>query len=258
MNSCAPTVAVMPRNRDDTSCPPWSLQRRPKDCRVRILRTCSLLVGVLVLGGCATSGTHPSVVQPLPPPTTEIPATPVAAVAVPNPHKHEQKKKDVTAAVAENSPDALPPSDVGYYMDVMQGRLKQVADKHIGIRRQGDRIVLDLSFQLGFESGSAQVGPGVSEILTPLSQVLVEYRKTQVSVQAFANESGSDAITPRLAEQRALAVVRYLTAQGVASKRIVIAAAGEGHVPVPDVNPENRTHVELQIQPIMRVAVSER
>jgi outer membrane protein OmpA-like peptidoglycan-associated protein len=143
-------------------------------------------------------------------------------------------------------------------MDVMQGRLKQVADKHVGIRRQGDHILVDLSFQLGFESGSAQISPDVSEILAPLSQVLVEYRKTLVSVQAFANDSSSDAITPQLAEQRALAVVRYLTAQGIASKRIVITASAGGHAPVPDANPENRTHVELQIEPIMRVAVNER
>jgi outer membrane protein OmpA-like peptidoglycan-associated protein len=248
----------MVRNPDDTGRPPWTPRVRPHGRHVDILSTCVLLVGVFTLAGCATQGSHSSVAQPLPRPTTETTAAPVAAIAATKLHKHEQKKKDVTVALAENSLDSLPSSEVGYYMDVMQGRLKQVVDKHVSIRRQGDHIVLDLSFLLGFESGSAQPNPGVSEILTALSEVLVEYRKTVVSIHAFADESGSEAITPRLAEQRALAVARYLTGVGVASKRIVIAELGAGHAPKMDVSPENRTQVELQVEPIMRLAVNER
>ena len=175
-----------------------------------------------------------------------------------DPRSYEQDKNRIKLALAKNSRNSLASSEVGYYMDVLQGRLKQVAGKSIGVGRQGDRIVLDLSGRLAFESGSAQITPDIREILTPLSNVLVEYRKTLVSVQVRADDSDAQAINPPLAEQRALAVAHYLAEAGVAGKRIVIAESGLNRPSAANVSPENRTHTELQLEPIVGAAGSER
>lgn len=161
-----------------------------------------------------------------------------------DPHSYEQDKNRIKQALANDNRDALEPADVGYYMDVLQGRLKQVASKNIGIGRQGDRIVLDLSGGVTFESGSAQVSAGNLELLTALSKVLVEYRVTLVSVHISAVDPGTHAINPGLSEQRALAIAHGLAEAGVAIKRIVVVGAGS----------ENRVRVELQLEPIVHAA----
>ena len=77
-----------------------------------------------------------------------------------------------------------------------------------------------------------------------------------VSVQARAEDSDTQALKPQLAEQRALAVAHYLTSAGVAHKRIVIADFARA--PAATGSSENRTRLELQIEPIVRPSNVER
>ena len=164
-----------------------------------------------------------------------------------DPHSYEQDKNRIKQALANNSHDALEPADIGYYMDVLQGRLRQVAGKNIGIVRQGDRIAIDLSDRVVFESGSAQISAGNHELLASLSRVFVEYRMTLVSVQVRADDGGAHAINPDLSGARALAIAHEIAEAGVAIKRIVIAGA----------EPQHRARVELRLEPIVRPAGSE-
>ena len=159
-------------------------------------------------------------------------------------HSYEQDKNRIKQALAINSGDSLAPADVGYYMDVLQGRLKQVTGKSIGIGRQGDRIVLDLTSRMAFGPGSTQLSPGNHAILAPLSKVLVEYRMTLVSVRVRADDSVTHAIDPHLSEQRAQAIANDLAEAGVGLKRIVIAGVGA----------ESRVRVELLLEPIVSPA----
>ena len=258
MNSSAPTAATTPRNRADASRRLRPSHSEPKACRVGGLRTFALAAAILALAACALPRTRTPVPRPPAKPPSSVPATPTAGIAVLDPRSYEQDKNRIKLALAKNSRNSLASSEVGYYMDVLQGRLKQVAGKSIGVGRQGDRIVLDLSGRLAFESGSAQITPDIREILTPLSKVLVEYWKTLVSVQVRADDSDAQAINPPLAEQRALAVAHYLAEAGVADKRIVIAGSGLNRPPAANVSPENRAHVELRFEPIVRAAGGER
>ena len=257
MSSCAPTVTTMLRNRAKTNRQFWPAQRGPRVCCVGFMRG-ALVGAILALAGCASPHTRSPTAPPPAKSTANVTAAPVPGVVVLEQRSYEQDKDHIKLALAKNSRDSLASSDVGYYLDVLQGRLKQVADKSIGIDRQGDSIVIDFSFELGFESGSAQTNPGIREILTPLAKVLVEYRMTLVSVQARADESGQQAGNPRLAQQRALAVAHYLKTVGVAGKRIVIAGYGVDQAPATSLSPENRTHVKLQLEPIVRDTGSER
>ena len=126
-------------------------------------------------------------------------------------------------------------------MDVLQGRLKQVAGKSVGIGRKGDRIVLDLTGRTAFDASNTQISAGTHGVLMALAKVLVEYRMTLLSVHVRAGDASTHAIDPRLSEQRAQAIAHDLAEAGVAIKRIVIAAVGS----------EKRVRVELILEPIV-------
>ena len=247
---------MTPRNRTDASWRFQPSQRGFKAGRIEGLHALGLVAVILALAACATPHKPAPVTRPPAKPLRTLPAArarapapaaPTPTAAVLDSRSYEQDKNRIKQALANNSSDALAPAEVGYYMDVLQGRLKQVTGKSIGIGRKGDRIVLDLSGGVAFESGSAQINAGIHQILTSLSKVLVEYRMTMVSVQVRSDDAGAHAINPGLAEQRALAIAHDLADAGVAVKRIVIASVG----------PEHRMRVEMQLEPIVRAAGSD-
>jgi outer membrane protein OmpA-like peptidoglycan-associated protein len=241
-------------NRADAGCRFSSSARGPGTERIDRLRALAVVMLALALAACATHPKPAPVVAPPPTkPSHKVPAAhprvpapaptpqPAPAVAVLDSHSSEQDKTRIKQALAINSSGVPEPADVGYYMDVLQGRLKQVAGKNVGIARHNDRIVIDLTSRVGFASDSAQISAGNHEILASLSRVFMEYRMTLVSVQVRAENTGAHAINPQLSEQRALAIAHDLADAGIAPNRIVVIGAG----------PENRVHVELQVEPIV-------
>lgn len=218
------------------------------------MRALALVVAIVVFAACSTTPKRaPVVVTPVavarpvhPKPTRPVtPVAPTTGVAMIDPGNYEQEKARIKSVLSKNYSDSLASSEVGYYMDVLQGRLKQISGKRIGISRLGDRIVLDLSGLPGFESGSAQITPEIRVALAPISRMLVEYSKVLVSIRARADDPGAKAINPRLGEQRALALAHVLAEAGVTEKRIVIAGT------------ENHARIELQLEPIVRTAGNE-
>jgi outer membrane protein OmpA-like peptidoglycan-associated protein len=204
-------------------------------------------------------------VEPAPPPaqlpaksTGTITSATAPRVALLDPRNEQQDENRIKLALAKNSRDSLESADVGYYMDVLQGRLKQIAGKDFGVDRQGDYLVLDMSFQSGFEKGSAQLDSSVRDVLIPLSKVLVEFRMTLVSVQVRAEDSGAQPIKTGLAERRAQALAHALVEAGIAGKRVVIAGLHSSGQAETDSQSEGHLRVEMRLEPIVRVSVSER
>ena len=189
------------------------------------------LVAVVMLAFAACA-THP---KPPPPP-----ARPARSVPAP------RTRVRVPPTSVPNAGDSLAPADVGYYMDVMQGRLKQAVGTDIGIVRRGDRIVLDLTSRMAFGPGSTQLSAGDHAIIASLSRALVEYRMTLVSVRVRSVDPATHAIDAHLSEQRAQAIANNLAEAGVASKRIVIAGVGA----------EKHPQIELTLEPIVSPAGS--
>ena len=222
-------------------------------------RAFALAAALVALAACTTPHPRPPVARPPVMPTKPVvrtpakptrPVVPIAPATTPIVRvfpSYEQEKTRTKSALATNIGESLAPPEVGYYMDVLQGRLKQVSGKSIGIVRQGDRIVLNLSGRSSFDAGSAQINPGIRDTLGSVTKVLVEYRKTLVSVRTHADGVGATPINQQLAEQRAQALARYLADAGVSDKRIVAAGTGA----------ENRARIELQLEPVVHAAGSE-
>lgn len=230
---------------------------------------------VVLLCACAGSQTQtqaPVAPPPAPvaapveaaPPPAQLPAKSTGTVRSPNtqhvavldPRNERQDANRIKLALAKNSRDSLESAEVGYYMDVLQGRLKQIAGRDFGVGRQGDYVVLDMAFQSAFEKGSAQLDASIRDALIPLSKVLVEYRMTLVSVQIRADDTGAQPIRTGLAERRAQALAHALVEAGVAGKRVVIAGlytSGQAETN----STEGRLRVEMRLEPIVRVSANE-
>jgi chemotaxis protein MotB len=129
-------------------------------------------------------------------------------------------------------------NELEQYRSDFFGRLRQVLIKSPDIRIEGDRFLLPSA--LFFASGSATLGARGKQELNKLAQTL---NQISVAIPSDINwilrvDGHTDQLpinTPRfpsnweLSTARAVAVVRYLAEQGIASKRMTAAGFGEFH-----------------------------
>lgn len=209
-------------------------------------RSCAIAC-VLLLAGCALpvkQAAPPPAPAPTPAPSAAVLAGEGSAAEI---ERHRQQLAD--------SPLGLAAEDVGYYMDVQFARFKQLGEAQLEIARQGDGIRLRLPGALGFDVGSATLSESGRASLKRLAAVLQEYRSTQVSVHGHTDDSGPPAVNQRLSEQRALAIARYLQAQGVSPARLLAIGHGAGRPLVANADEpgrERNRRVELEVRPLVR------
>lgn len=154
-------------------------------------------------------------------------------------------------ALTQNPREALAPADVGYYLDVLEGRLEQSAGVGIARYRQGDRRRIELKLRARFESGSAGIEARLGALLKRLAAVLIEYRKTLIGVRMCVGGSGSEGVDPKLAGQRAMAVAHRLIDAGVAVNRIVVIPLEAQATHADDADCRR---ADLWLEPIVRAA----
>jgi outer membrane protein OmpA-like peptidoglycan-associated protein len=218
--------------------------------RMRILSLCAL---TLVFAACTTTQPKPEPVvvhHPVARPAAPRPAkpvpTPAAGIAVVELANYEAERARIKSVLARESRDSLAPSEVGYYMDVLQGRLKQVAGKNTGVVRTGDRIELALAEPFAFAAGNGDQNPEVRGLIVSTGKVLVEYDKILVTVRVQPDAANPPLLGSKLAEQRALALAHDLSEAGVAENRIIATClAADSH-----------SHIEVNIEPIVRTTAS--
>ncbi|MEO8002874.1 MAG: OmpA family protein [Arenimonas sp.] len=219
--------------------------------------------GLSLLAACAELPKRTPPSKPTVATMTRPPVVPPATVAVQPamngiilvaPANHELEKKRIKTQLSKNTRDSLPDSDVGYYMDVLQGRVKQKIGKTkgVGMARNGDLIVIVMRGRAGFEGSNSQVTAGIRQFLAPLSKVLVEYHMTLVSVRIRSEES--DMANSQLNELRSQAVARFLMDAGVSGKRMIVLGTGKNEVTQASSGPASRERIELQLEPIVRPA----
>jgi outer membrane protein OmpA-like peptidoglycan-associated protein len=216
----------------------------------------------LALAGCASKPVRPPpppvVTRPVPPPppVRPPPPTPPPVVApAPAVRNFAQEKAARKLQLAAADPrNAIPPSEVGYYLDVLVGRLKQALGADTGIARHGEHVVVVLPPAATFEVGSSALTPVQRAKLAPLARALLEYRRVLVSVHVRADASVIGASNPRLAEQRAQVIVAYLGGAGLDPRRILTAPAGPGRPAANRPGSGGRTRIEIQLEPVLRAA----
>ncbi len=203
------------------------------------------MLACAVLVACAALRPTP---QPAP-----VPASPAAvkrngesapAIPVLNTENQEQKRAQIRQTLAKDERSAPTYSDLGYYLDVLQGRLNQSIGPGIAISRDIDCLRIDLAHRLKFAADGVQLSGADRESLVSLASVLAEYKATLVSVRVSAGDANSE--TVRLANLRAQTLARYLLESGVASKHVVIISAQPGSAN------KGSPSIELVLEPILR------
>ena len=157
-------------------------------------------------------------------------------------HGKPARQGDSRASPGASDKQGVAAGQVGYFLDVLQGRLQQQLAPGVIIGRESSAIVLDFSRRLGFFAATAQVDDAGRSLLMPLAKILDEYRAARVSVLVSAEDDTLDA--RKLAEARANAVIRVLMDAGIARARVAARVA--------DTTRDDDIHVEIVLTPETR------
>jgi outer membrane protein OmpA-like peptidoglycan-associated protein len=171
---------------------------------------------------------------------------------VPAPRNYAQEKAARKLQLAAADPrNAVAPPEMGYYHDVLVGRLKQALGVDTGVARHGAHVVVVLPASATFPVGGSALTPALRAKLGPLARALVEYRRVLVSVQVRADASVIGASNPRLAEQRAQVIAAYLGGAGLDPRRILLAPAGPSRPAASRPGDGGRSRIEIQLEPVL-------
>jgi outer membrane protein OmpA-like peptidoglycan-associated protein len=159
-------------------------------------------------------------------------------------------------ALLETSDDALNSNDVGYYIDILEGRLiQQGRDNSVSVTRKGNTFTLLITGSEAFDSNRSRLKPEVRDSLASITGILEEYRNILISIFGHTDSAGDARYNQRLSEWRAQSVARYLIDGGVAAKRMAIIGYGETRPSATNETAEGRSRnrrVELLLAPLAK------
>ena len=241
-------------------CAPIAASRPEPRARRRALAAAALLA--LALSGCASKPKRPPppvaepepVTRPTPPPVQRPtpPAKPPVVTPPPPARNFGQEKARRKLELSTDAGSSVGAADVGYYLDVLLGRLKQRLGPDTSVVRQGQRLVVQLPASAGFPTGGDALSPALRAKLAPLSQVLLEYRRVLIAVYVRPDASVVGASNPRLAEQRARVVAAYLGGAGIAPRRVLLAPAAAPRPGAAPPGAAGRSRIEIELEPVLR------
>ncbi|HEY6912606.1 MAG TPA: OmpA family protein [Myxococcales bacterium] len=115
---------------------------------------------------------------------------------------------------------------IGRYMDKQQEEINR--DLKSGyVERVGNKLVVKFENGILFETGEATLKPEAQHDLGEFAKILNKYPDTNLNIEGFTDSVGNETYNKKLSQQRADAVVAYLSQAGVARARLVSQGFGE-------------------------------
>lgn len=119
---------------------------------------------------------------------------------------------------------ALAGGALGAYLDSRQKELAQV----VQTQKTGDGLKITLRNDLLFDFNQTEIKPTASSDLQELSRILAKYPKDRLRIEGFTDHIGAEAYNRRLSQERAVAVEKFLSGNGVKNE---MSAVGRGEIP---------------------------
>jgi outer membrane protein OmpA-like peptidoglycan-associated protein len=154
---------------------------------------------------------------------------------------------------------ALAGGMVGAYMEEQRKDFEKALADEIAagaIRVQklpDDRLLVGMTGETAFETDSDQIQPAFYSTMDKISGIVTKYGKTSLDVAGHTDNTGTVAYNQGLSERRAMAVERYLEADGVVPERIYATGLGQNQPVASNATPEGRRlnrRVDITIVPI--------
>lgn len=148
---------------------------------------------------------------------------------------------------------ALAGGAIGTYMDRQQRELEQqLSGSGVGVRRQGDNLVLVMPGDITFDTNQSAVKGQFYAVLDDVAGVFNNYDKSLVDIVGHADSDGADAYNLDLSRRRAEAVAVYLNQRGVNANRIYFEGRGESQPIASNATADGKAQnrrVEILIRP---------
>lgn len=143
---------------------------------------------------------------------------------------------------------------IGVYQDQQQAKLRErLLNAGVQVQRDGDNIHLIMPSDITFDTAQSEIKSSFYQTLNAVAEVLVEYKKTTITVAGHADSRGADAYNMDLSQRRALSVSNYLASQGVNPARLNAIGYGETR-PIADnstaAGQAANRRVEITIDPV--------
>jgi outer membrane protein OmpA-like peptidoglycan-associated protein len=138
---------------------------------------------------------------------------------------------------------------IGRYMDKQQEEINR--DLQSGyVERVGNKLVVKFENGILFETGQASLKPQAQHDLGEFAKILQKYPDTNVAIEGFTDSVGNESYNRKLSQERADAVVSYLSQAGVPRARLVSEGFGEARPVASNASEEGRAknrRVEIHI-----------
>jgi outer membrane protein OmpA-like peptidoglycan-associated protein len=212
-----------------------------------MLKPILIAAAIAMLAGCMSEPppgrAYPPEFAPPPPPRA---AKAPAETAAPASRPHQAEVKPLGRGM-------LTAQAAGGYMDGQEKELRAaLRGSGVTVSRMGDSLVLNLRADTLFDNKTSEVSEQGRRILDRISDSARKFDSTQIVVNGFTDTTGTEAQDLKVSQQRADAVSKTFTEDGVDPHRVAAKGFGEEILKIPTgpnaSEPRNR-RLEIRITP---------
>src|SRR5262245_8459773 len=169
------------------------------------------------------------------------------------------KKNRTKGAIVGAVGGGLAGGAVGAYMDSQKKDLEKNLAREIQagqarVEKLANNVVrITMTSQTAFDTNSSDIKPGFHTTMDKLSDVVVRYGKTTLTIVGHTDSVGPDDYNQKLSERRAVSVAHYFESKDVNPTRLATVGKGESE-PVASNNSESgrqaNRRVEIYVEPV--------